>query len=194
MVYSIVRLVSVIVSKIAFGLEVHGKENIPKKEGFILASNHASFLDPVILGAACPRRLNFMARDDLFTSRWFGGFISCLNAFPVKRNNADIGALKEAIRRVKAGGALVLFPEGSRSSGDGLLEPQPGIGFIAAKLNAPVVPAFIRGSGEAWPRGAKAIQPKKISVYFGKQISIERRMPYQDIAQQIMKSIRHLSC
>jgi len=194
MVYFFSRFLSLILFKIAFRFKAFGKKNIPKRGAFILASNHISYLDPIALGIACPRKLNFMARHDLFSNYLFSKWLSCVGVFPVKRNSADLSALKEAMRRLKNGAGLVLFPEGSRGFEGDSNQPQPGIGFLAAKLNVPVVPAFVKGSQEALPRGAKFIKPVEVSVYFGKQIIIERRMPYQDIAGLIMENIRHLSC
>lgn len=184
----------VFIFRLIFRLKVFGKENIPKRGGFILASNHASFLDPIVLGVASPRKLNFMAKNDLFRNPLLSRLISNVGAFPVKRHSADLSALKEAIKRVKSGNALVLFPAGTRQV-EGLAdEVEPGIGFLAAKLNVPVIPAFIIGTDKAFPKNAKFIRPHKVCVYFGKEIPIERRMPYQGIAQQIMENIRHLSC
>lgn len=174
-------------------LKVSGKENIPKKGGFILASNHISYLDPVVLGFACPRDLNFMAKEELFHNPFFGWAIRSVGAFPVKRKSADMSALKEAIKRVNSGKGLVLFPEGERGSGGSLQQPQAGIGFLAAKVNAPVIPAFIKGTEQALPKGSKAMKAANVSVVFGRQILIERRIPYQQTAQLIMDSIRHLS-
>jgi len=173
---------------------VRGRKYIPKKGGFILAANHVSYLDPVAVGVACPRRLNFMARHDLFCNHWFSWFMSAVGAFPIKRDSADLSALKEAMRRVRSGEPLVLFPEGSRRFNGTSTEPQPGIGFLAARLNVPVIPALIKGTDKALPKGAKFIFPAKVSVYFGKQILIERGMSYQDVAQTIMKNINSLSC
>ena len=194
MLYSIFRLFFIFMFKILFRIEIFGKKHIPKHGGFILASNHVSNLDPIALGAACPRKLNFMARHDLFYNAWFCWLISTLGAFPVKRESYDLSALKEAMQRLKNGKALLLFPEGSRRINGLSTQAQPGIGFLAAKLGVPVIPAFIRGTEIALPKGAKFIRTKKISVYFGKQVSIERRLPYQDIAKTIMENIRHLSC
>lgn len=215
MLYDFLRLLSALIFKTFFCFQVKGAKNIPKKGGFILASNHASYLDPVALGAACPRRLNFMARDDLFNIPLFGRLIAAVGAFPVKREAGDLRALKEAMRRVKDDKALALFPEGRRefaAAGFALLAPRPGIGFLVAKLNVPVIPAFIKGTANALPRGAKFIRAGKIVVYFGqprffsgaerllnekgrdKEIYIERGTPYQDIAQRIIEDIRRLSC
>lgn len=181
--------------KFIFGFEVNGREHIPKKGGFILASNHISFIDPVAVGVASPRRLNYMARHDLFFNRLFSWLLYKLNVFAVKRDSADLSALKEAMHRVRdKQEGLLLFPEGTRSkTGEVSLEVEPGIGFLAAKLTVPVIPAFVDGTREAWPRGAKFIKRHKICVYFGEQILIERRMPYQDTARKIMEEIRRLS-
>lgn len=158
-----------------------------------MASNHLSYLDPAVLAIACPREVNFMAKEELFKIPLFSDLIRALGAFPVRRNTADISALKEAMKRVKAGNGLLLFPEGSRKEGTADLEPQAGIGFLAAKINAFVIPAFISGTDLALPKGAKVIKASKVSVTFGKQIPIERGMPYKETAQRIMDHIRHLS-
>ena len=159
-----------------------------------MAGNHESYLDPVAVGVACWRPLNYMAKEELFANPLTFWFMSSLNCFPVKRDSADLSALKEGLKRLKSGKPLVIFPEGSRRFDGGPNEPQPGIGFLAAKSGVPVIPAFVKGTQEALPRGDKFIHPKKVIVFFGKQILIERGMPYQRIAQLIMDNIRHLSC
>jgi 1-acyl-sn-glycerol-3-phosphate acyltransferase len=194
MLYNILRFLSWIILKVFFHLEVFGRENIPKKGGFILASNHTSYLDPIAVGVASPRKLSYMARSDLFKDRLFGWLLTNINVFPVERESADLSALKEAMKRVKRGNGLLLFPEGTRQTENFLTRAYAGIGFLAVKLDVPVVPVFVKGTLQAWPKHAKSIKRSKISVYFGSQIPIERRMPYQDIAQDILSHIRHLSC
>jgi 1-acyl-sn-glycerol-3-phosphate acyltransferase len=194
MVYYLSRALSVILFKLLFRIKVRGKEYIPKKGAFILASNHVSYLDPLALGVACPRKLNYMARHDLFSSAFASWWFTCVGAFPVKRNSADIAAFRTAIRRLKDGAGLLLFPEGTRQERSvSLGNPEPGIGFLASKLNVPVIPAFVKGTDEVLPKGAKFIVPKKIFVSFGKQISIERGLPYQNVAKLIMENIRQLA-
>lgn len=195
MLYRILRIFAVPLMRVLFRMEVKGVGYIPRQGGFILASNHLSYLDPVVLGAACPRTLSFMARHDLFSNPWFSWLITMLGAFPVRRDSADASALKEAMLRVKNGQVLVVFPEGRRRGFNEAGEkPLPGVGFLATKLAIPVIPAFISGSEKALPKDTKFIRPHKISVRFGKQILIERRMPYQDAAHLIMENIRHLAC
>jgi len=166
---------------------------VPKKGGFILASNHVSYLDPVALAFSCPRKLNFMAKEELFRNSLFGYYLSRVGVFPVKRNTADRVALREALKRLSEGKPLLLFPEGTRGDGVIAANPLAGVGFLAVKGNVPVVPAFVSGSDKALPRGKKFFGAAKLSVTFGKQIFIEKSMPYQEIAQQIMESIRHLA-
>jgi 1-acyl-sn-glycerol-3-phosphate acyltransferase len=194
MLYRIGKFLFACVFKILLRTEVFGLKNIPPEGGFILASNHSSYLDPVVLGVACPEELNFMAKEELFKNHFFGWLLRKVNAFPVKRDSGDLSAMKEAMRRLKNGQALLLFPEGGRQTDGKLGPPEAGIGFLAAKLNVPIVPAFLRGTEIALPQEGKFIRPHKVYVYFGKQIIVERRMAYQDIAIKIMEAIRHLSC
>jgi len=195
MLYTVLRFFSVVLCRLFFRLRLYGEENIPEKEGFILASNHCSYLDPIVLGVACKRKLNFMARHDLFLNRFSRWLFLRLGAFPVKRNTADRSALKEALRRLNRGGGLVLFPQGRRQSGlDSRNPPLAGVGYLAAKADVAVIPAYIKGSDQAMPKGARYIKPARVSVYFGRQINIERRLPYQEATRLIMANIKQLSC
>lgn len=184
-----------VVLKFMCGLKVYGKENIPKQGGFLLASNHVSNLDPFALGVAImPRDLNYMAKYELFKKPFFSWLLYKVHAFPLKREAADLSAIKEAMHRVKSGGGLLLFPEGTRAADGSVREPQAGIGFLAAKLDVPIIPAFVKGTYDALPKGAKFIRPKKISIYFGRQISVERGLPYEQIASLVMDDVRRLAC
>ncbi len=191
--YKFGKVLSTIFCWLMFRMKVCGQENVPKKGGFILACNHVSYLDPVVLGVACPRDIDYMARHDLFEKKFFGGMISSVNAFPVKRNSADLSAIKEVIKRIRSGKVVGLFPQGSRKAIDSLDKPEAGIGFLAAKVNAPVIPAFINGTQHCLPKGAKLVRPGKITVSFGKEIPIERGLPYSEVAEKIMAGIRQLS-
>lgn len=184
-----------LILKVFLGIEVKGRNYIPRRGGFILACNHVSYLDPVALGIACPRPVHFMAKYELFKIPVLSWWLNSVGVIPVKRESSDAKALKTAMRRVNSGRGLALFPEGKRKDTPSVSDkPQAGVGFLAAKLNAPVIPAYISGSDKALPKGAKFIRRGRISVSFGKQINIERGMPYQDIAQLIMANIRQLPC
>ena len=199
MLYSIIRSIAIILFKVLFRLQAFGVGNIPLKGGFILASNHASYLDPPILGAACPRVLSYLGKEGLFKNALFGRFLSALNVIPIKTHSGDIAALRRAIEGLKEERPLAIFPEGGRFNDGRLHQPLEGIGLIAAKTFAPIVPAFIAGSSKAMPVDSKFIYPKKIRIYFGepiwpKEISSELhgRSLYQVIAAKTMKEIGHL--
>lgn len=193
MVYTILRFIAFLILKFFFGLRMYGSENIPRKGGFILASNHVSNLDPIALGVACTRKLNYMAKQELFRHPFSAWFMSLIDVFAVKRSSVDPSALKEAIKRLKAGKGLLLFPEGRRQSlAETESRPQEGVGFFAQKLSMPVIPAFVKGTEKAMPKGAKNIAPVKISVYFGRQVQVKENMSYHEIAQLVMGQIRDI--
>lgn len=180
-------------SRLFFHLEVRGREYIPKEGGFILASNHASFLDPILLGVACPRILNFAARDSLFKIPLFGLLIFNVGAFPIKRWSADLSAVRESVRRLQAHTGLVVFPEGTRSVNGQLQAITHGFVLLASKAGVPIVPVWIKGSYKAWGRRSPMIRPSKITVVFGQPVTAVRGMPYPEVAQEIQARIRCLS-
>ncbi len=193
MLYNLGKFISFCIVKFFLGFKVSGQENIPKKGGFIIASNHCSFLDPPTVGAGCPRRLNYMAKAGLFKIPVIADILRNVSAFPVKRESADRTAIREALRRLGRGEGLVLFPEGTRQPEGALGQAEPGIGFLAVKAEVPVIPAYLKGTGKALPKGAKFLRKSKVTLVFGKQIIVERRMPYQEVSNVIMDEIRRLS-
>jgi len=158
-----------------------------------LASNHVSNLDPMILGISTGRRLNYMAKDSLFKGKFLGFVLPRLGAFPIKRNSADIGALKECFRRIREGGPLLLFPEGTRHGTAEDKKALAGVGFLAQKAGVPVVPVFIEGSQKALPPGAKFFRRSTIRVFYGKPLVFKDKMDNDAVASQVMKAIRGLS-
>ena len=141
-------------------------------EHFIVACNHASNLDPVIVGCFFPRRLRYFAKEELFTNWLFGTCIRALGAVPVSRqNNASAaGALKGFMKLYQEGSDVLIFPEGGRSL-DGKLQPlEAGVALIAAHEHAPILPAFIHGSFRAMPPGSALIKPTKLKVTFGEPL------------------------
>ena len=116
-----------------------------------------------------------------------------MGAFPVKRDSADTGAIKEALKRLKEGCALILFPEGTRKAGLEGKKLHPGIGLIALKGTAPVIPAYIDGSDKVLPPGAKFFKHHPVKIYFGKPLYFSQAESYPEIAQRIMTEINSLS-
>lgn len=194
MLYKIGKLLCTAVCKLFLTFKISGRENFPANGGFLLASNHKSNLDPIILGVVCKRELTFMAKESLFKIPLFSWILLNVNAFPVKRNSADTFALKSAIKKINSGKGLLIFPEGMRSESKEAVKIQPGIGFIAAKTNAPIIPVFISGTEIALPKGAKFIRRAKIRITFGKAVSYNKTLPYQEIADRIMNTVRSLQC
>jgi 1-acyl-sn-glycerol-3-phosphate acyltransferase len=145
---------------------VFGRRNVPLTGGVLLVCNHQSFFDPILATLALPRECHYMARDSLFRNRWFRRLIESLNAFPIKRATADVGAIKETLRRLKRGALVTAFPEATRTR-DGSVRPmQPGVVLLARKARVPLVPALILGAYEAWPRQAALPRPAPIIVAY----------------------------
>jgi 1-acyl-sn-glycerol-3-phosphate acyltransferase len=143
---------------------------VPDAGPVILASNHASFLDPPLVGAALPRMVVMLARRSLFRFPGFGRLLRLWHSVPVDLESGSAAALKTIVSRLAAGNAVLIFPEGARSF-DGRFQPaRAGLGLIVVKSAAPVVPVRIWGSREAYGRGSFFPSPHRITVKFGKPL------------------------
>jgi 1-acyl-sn-glycerol-3-phosphate acyltransferase len=132
----------------------------------IVASNHASLADPPLIGAVFPVRLRYLAKDSLFRVPVLGFLIRALGAIPVAREDSQKAGvvMKLLLERLGAGDSVLLFPEGSRSP-DGRVKPlESGVAFLSVKVGAPVIPVYIGGSFEAWPRGRAFPRPLRLTV------------------------------
>lgn len=185
--------------KIYLKFKVVGRRNIPPKGAFIFASNHVSYLDPILLGTSLHRGLYYMARENLFKKRCFGWVMRNLHSFPVRRNEGDFGAVKKAISILKDGKPLVMFPEGTRSKDRNLRPAMPGIGLIALKTKAPVIPVYIEGSFDALPRRVSTLKRHPVRVYIGEPINFYEgnfdridKETYQKISDIVMEKIAAL--
>jgi len=150
------------------GVRVFGRRNIPRAGPVVLACNHQCFLDPLLVGLALDRECNFMARDTLFTGTIGGRVIEWLNAYPVRRGTADFGAIKETLRRLKAGQVVVAFPEGTRSPDGRIGDLEVGVAAIAKKSGAALVPTVVEGAFECWPRQKAFPRPGQVWVEYGR--------------------------
>lgn len=176
-------------SRLYFPRTLIGLENIPKSGSFIIASNHASNLDPFIVGITFPRRVTFVAKEELFKQRFLGFVLAAWGAFPIRRGSSDFRALREALRRLKAGYPLVIFPEGTRKVSNNSKNPEQGVGFIAVKSGVPVIPVYVDGSDKLLPPGKKFPQFHPIKLYFGRAVTYSSNDSYPAIAQRIMDAI-----
>ncbi len=168
--YAFTKLTVWLIFRFGHGLEVTGQERVPKTGGCLLASNHVSFIDPPVLGAACPRRIVFMARRDLFRHALLGAFMRGVHVIPLARGEADLSAIRSAVERMRAGDLLAIFPEGTRQLSGRLGVAKRGVGLLAAAARVPVIPVLVSGTFRALPPEAKWLQPGKIRVAFGTPI------------------------
>jgi len=180
-------------------------ERVPRTGPVILASNHASFLDPFLVGASVSREINYLARDDLFRFPVIGWLLRQWQSVPVNREGGGAKGLKAILDRLLAGGAIILFPEGTRTR-DGKLQPaRSGIGLTVIKSPAPVVPVRVFGTFEAYNRHMRLPRPRRVEVKFGQPLLFQRlraeaetcskerlKQIYQEVADEIMAAITKL--
>lgn len=199
--YSVCRAICAAFLRAGFRLRVRGLEHVPAEGGCLLAANHASFLDPPVLGvAAGARPVRFLARASLLEFPVFRWLLPRLEVIPIEPGRGDVAALRATLRALQRGGLVAIFPEGTRSDDGLLLPPRGGIGFLIAKAGVPVVPAFLDGTFRAWPRKRRVPRPARISVAFGPPIRPEEiaaegagREAFERLARQIMARIAALA-
>ncbi|MDP8215796.1 MAG: lysophospholipid acyltransferase family protein [Candidatus Kaelpia imicola] len=163
-------LISLLISKVLFLLCIEGKNNIPTGGAVIIASNHASFLDPILLGAASRRVLAFVAKEELFCLGLFSKLISSVGAFPIKREALSKSTIRQALRLLREGRALVVFPEGSRSKNGEIGKGESGAVWLAKTTGALIVPSRISGTDKAWGVNSTTVRPYPVKVVFGKPL------------------------
>jgi len=176
-----------------FRFRAFGVHHVPLEGGVILACNHQSFLDPVIAAAALPRSVTFMARDTLFKFPPFRWLITSLNAFPVQRGTADLGAMKESMRRLRNGWVLLVFPEGTRTKDGSIGHIRGGIGMLSSRAKVPVVPVLIRGAYEAWPRNSMLPRPRPIECRYGPPLPMEIAWDAEKSGPALEEALNRLS-
>jgi len=176
------------------GLRVEGHEHIPDAGGVILASNHVSYLDPPVIGAASPRELSFLAKRELFKFAPFRILISRLNAIPLDRSGVPRAALKKAIGLLRAGKMVLLFPEGTRSRTGELGEARAGVGMISVATGLPVVPVYVEGTGRILGAllGGRGVRVRFGAPMFLRQIPGARKDRYRRLGEQVMREISKL--
>ncbi|MGH3351940.1 MAG: lysophospholipid acyltransferase family protein [Nocardioides sp.] len=186
---------------------VTGAENVPRTGGVILASNHLSFADSIVIPSVSPRRVHFLAKSDYFTGTgikgaaqkaWFEG----MGMLPVDRDDpqAALGSLEVALEVLGEGEAFGIYPEGTRSRDGRLYRGRTGVAHLALTAGVPVVPVGLRGTAELQPVGSNLPRLAKISVAFGQPIEVAGRFDgvplgkaRRVITDEVMESIAALS-
>lgn len=182
-----------------FRHQVYGKHHLPAGP-CILAPNHASFLDPPLVAISCDEEVNFLARGSLFNNAIFKKLISHLNSYPVGGISQDITSLKLILQLLKDSKKVVIFPEGKRTPTGHLLPIKPGIGMLISKSQCPIIPVYIHGTYEAWPK--KKWIPRlegQTACVFGKPIyweaykDLPKKKAQEEISNAIQKSLKMLN-
>ena len=192
------RIVCLSIAKIAFRLHIEGEEFIPRTGPTILAANHASFIDPIVIMVSVRRPVRFMAKQELFRAPFVGWLIRQFGTFPINRNRINLQAFKQAASILEAGEVIAIFPEGTRGDGSELRPAKPGIGLIAARTGAPVVPVLHQGTEKVLPKGAWFPRPRRIVIKFGPPLrfgeeQIGKRQDQAELfSQTIMEKIAAL--
>lgn len=196
--YRAVRGAGCYIFRIFYSHKIYGTENLPEG-GALLAANHASFLDPPILAVSAPEQVHFLAKRSLFHWPLFSRVIRSLNSHPIAGSPQDLSSFKTVKSLLAEGQHVVLFPEGLRSP-DGKLHPiKTGVALIALTCAKPIVPIYIHGTYEIWPRNR--IFPRlwgKTACVFGKAIDsapymlLEKKKGKEALAEAVGKAIYEL--
>ena len=193
MIYWISYYIIKLIGQIFSPRTILGKEHLPKAGGFLLASNHKSNLDPFLIGLCFNRRISYMAKDSLFKNPVMRFMLHHVEAFPVRRGASDVRSIREAIRRLKRGLPIIVFPEGTRQGAERETKTHPGIGFLAVKTGVPVVPVHIDGSEKVLPPKARIPKRGRVTITFGEPIFFSSEQIYLEIVASIMKKIETLA-
>lgn len=170
--YKIVRAVLDFIFFVIFRLHVEGRENVPQTRAIIVAPNHKSDWDPPLIGVAFNTRIiHYMAKEELFKNPFLGWLIRQFGTFPVKRGTVDRTAIRQALRELKAGNPLGIFPEGTRIRREGLGRFHSGMASLALMTGTPVVPVAVIGS--RWMPHKKG----PLAVLIGKPVEVKKQRP-----------------
>jgi len=203
--YPLGQAVFAAVGRLYFRWDIRDPDRVPPRGAAVLAANHASYLDPPLIGAALPRRLHYLARASLFRHPLAAAILRGVNCVPVDRERGGAGGLKAILQKLREGNAILLFPEGTRTPDGQLHEGEAGIGLLVAKCGCPVVPIGIRGMYEAYGRHRRFPQPGRVVIQFGAPLDFsavcakagggskaDLKALYQLITEEIMKAIAQL--
>jgi 1-acyl-sn-glycerol-3-phosphate acyltransferase len=196
--YATVRMLSLPLLKGWLRLQVRGLDQVPLSGALLVVANHASYLDPAVLGRACPRKLHFLIKRAVYRTRGLQWFFRGMDSIPVTLDGADSASLRAALRLLTDGKAVGIFPEGGRAL-DGRLRPaRIGAALLAARSGCPVVPVGIRGAFESMPPGAIWPRPGRVEVTFGPPYAVDRvrgkdaRQQLEEVAARMMAEIERL--
>ena len=179
--------------------KIEGVENVPCTGPLVVCANHFGTLDPPMVPAFLPRPDSWnMAKSEYFRKPWMRWLFTAYHAFPVVRHTADRAAIRRSFELLKAGHALVIYPEGTRVDAGVLAEPEPGAGFIAQRCGCPVLPVALTGTAAALPKGKIWPRRVRVTVRFGEPFLVPTRradgsrVTHDEASELIMAQIAEL--
>lgn len=167
-VYAACYALSALVVGVFFPLRILGSSVVPRSGGVLVVSNHQSYLDPIIIGLALSRSASYVAKIELFRFPPLRWLLSALNAMQIDRKGMTKATLKESVDRLRGGGVVVIWPEGTRTSNGRLGPLHAGVLLLCRRAEVPVVVAGVAGSFESWPRSRLLPRPIPLFVQFGR--------------------------
>lgn len=196
-IYGILWVIFGTIGRLCFRYRIVG--SVPKVGGFIVAANHASYLDIPFLGCGIRRRVWYLGRSDLFPFPGLKAFCQWLGWIPLRTGRLDRDAFGKAVSLIKEGKVVVIFPEGGRSQDGRLQSSKPGIGVIVAQTGCPVIPAYLKGTYEALPMGTMWPRFRPVTVLYGEPITFPRngengegKQFYQEVSRTVIDRIAAL--
>ena len=183
MLYDLLINICNVVFNIVFRIEVIGKENIPISGKLIVCSNHKNNLDPIIISMYFPRKIAWMGKKELFNNKIIGFIAKKLYVFPVNRDKADIGAVKNALKILKDGRVLGIFPEGTRVKGMDLNNAKSGASLFAIRSKSPVLPIYIEGNYKIF---------SKITIHIGTPLYLHENIEGRPTPDQYSELSKHI--
>jgi len=173
--------------KLAFGVKIHNLDKLPDLDSYLICSNHLDARDPFVIGSALDPQISILAKKELFKNKIVGWFIGLNGAIPVDREANDISAIKMALKVLRGGNVMMLFPEGTRNKTNVPLEAKPGVAMIAVKAKVPIVPvSFVSDYKHFKTMHIKIGDPIYLDEYFDRRMTTE---DYKVISQEILDSI-----
>lgn len=192
--FRVCRDLAILICRVWFRLSVSGLEHVPKRGSYVMAPNHRSNLDIIVIGACTRRRQRYMGKHTLWAKQPYDWILSQLGGFPVTRGTVDREALQRCLDVVAAGDPLVLYPEGTRLSGPNVGKLFDGVAYVATKSQVPIIPVGIAGSERAMAKGSKLIRPVKIHLEIGPPImppvAIDGRRVSRDLMHQVTEELQ----
>lgn len=175
-----------------------GLENVPKSGAYIIAPTHRAYTDTPLVAPLTHRHIRYMGASGLFKYKLSAAFFERMGTFPVHRGSVDRETLRTCINLLKEGHPVVIFPEGTRKRGPKIENLFEGVGYIASRANAPIVPVAIGGAERGWPRGKLLPRPGRMHVLVGKPIEIDRqgdriaRSEVRELNAKLQESLQEL--